>query len=202
MTKSANHNNNSNKSMTIPERLPRMIVFDLDYTIWPEWIDCTYGPPYAYDKVANRIENKYGEQLMLFKHITAIFTLIRSFKDVKIAIASRTGAPEWALNALTLLRVPELGNTTLRENIDFMEIYPTSKLRHFTALSEKSGIACKDMLFFDDERRNAEVKTLGVHFVHVDARAGVTMNVFYEALAAFDRQARYKQTSMRQFLNA
>lgn len=51
---------------------------------------------------------------------------------------------------------------------DYLEIYPGSKTTHFRRLAEVTGIDFRDMLFFDDEHRNAEVHTkLGVKFVHV-----------------------------------
>lgn len=38
---------------------------------------------------------RMGEKLVLFKHIAAVFTMIQSFPDTKIGIASRTGTPDW-----------------------------------------------------------------------------------------------------------
>lgn len=43
-----------------------------------------------------------------------------------------------------------------------MEIYPSSKIRHFEGIHRKTGHKYTDMLFFDDEHRNMEVETLGV----------------------------------------
>jgi magnesium-dependent phosphatase 1 len=77
-----------------------------------------------------------------------------------------------------------------------MEIYPGSKLNHFKALSEKSGIDCSEMLFFDDEGRNREVTSLGVHFVHVDARAGVTLHQFENALHNYVKKSEFKQAKV------
>lgn len=80
-----------------------------------------------------------------------------------------------------------------------MEIYPSSKLRHFKALQEDSGIDCSEMLFFDDERRNAEVRSLGVHFVHIDSRTGVTMNGFLTALQQYAQQSKIRQTNIQDY---
>lgn len=60
------------------KRFPKLIVFDLDYTLWPEWIDY-----------------KQKEELKLFEHTTRIISFIKSLPDTQIAIASRTHAPEW-----------------------------------------------------------------------------------------------------------
>lgn len=81
-------------------------------------------------------------------------------------------------------------------NIDYFEIYPSSKIKHFTALTNKTGIPCNQMLFFDDEWRNREVESLGVHFVHVDSRKGVTMDTFMNALTKYSLSSRYTQTKL------
>ena len=59
-----------------------------------------------------------------------------------------------------------------------------SKLRHFKKLSEKSGIPCEKMLFFDDEpQNNLEVTSLGVTFV--DAEGGVSVDMVANGLDKF-----------------
>lgn len=58
------------------------------------------------------------------------------------------------------------------EFFDRMEIYPGSKITHFTKLQKATGLRYEDMLFFDDESRNREVEKLGVH-MHL-VRDGVT----------------------------
>ena len=88
------------------------------------------------------------------------------------------------------------------ENVDYLEIYPGSKLKHFRSLSEKSGISCSDMLFFDDESRNREVCQLGVHFVHVNTRTGITPFQFENALHAFAANSGAKQSKMDGFFTA
>ncbi|KAI8076751.1 magnesium-dependent phosphatase-1 [Halteromyces radiatus] len=179
----------------LPKRLPKLIVFDLDCTLWTPWIDYTYGPPFVYHEETNSLTDKKGEKLKLFKNITEVLTMIRSFPDTKIGIASRTGTPDWARMALKYFQVPELG-CSMYDLIDYMEIYPGRKIQHLTELEQSSGIQCEDMLFFDDELRNKEVQKLGVHFVLVDPAKGVTTHQFKSALQQFDRQSSCVQTTL------
>lgn len=48
------------------------------------------------------------------------------------------------------------------EFFDHLEIYPGSKITHFTKLQKATGLRFEDMLFFDDEARNRNVESLGV----------------------------------------
>lgn len=104
---------------------------------------------------------------------------------VTIVACSRTHAPTLARKCLSLLLVaPDsksgyaIGGVT-RPAIEFfdeLEIYPGSKITHFKALKERTGIPYSEMLFFDDELRNREVEQLGVTFYHVPN--GLTNKIF------------------------
>ncbi|GAA5811710.1 hypothetical protein MFLAVUS_005151 [Mucor flavus] len=153
-------------------------------------IDCTGGPPYSYDESANCVINPRGESLGFFPYSAAMIAIIKSFPETKLAIASRTTTPDWARKAIGLLRIPELGNTTLAENVDYLEIYP----------GKKSGIPCHEMLFFDDEHRNKEVTKLGVHFVKVNTQTGITPFQFENALHTYVANAGKKQSSVKDYL--
>lgn len=43
-----------------------------------------------------------------------------------------------------------------------MQIFPGDKRTHFARLHKATGIPYDEMLFFDDERRNLNVESLGV----------------------------------------
>jgi magnesium-dependent phosphatase 1 len=52
-----------------------------------------------------------------------------------------------------------------------MEIYPGNKITHFNKLQKATGLRYEEMLFFDDESRNKNVETLGVHMHLVSKEA-------------------------------
>ena len=112
--------------------------------------------------------------------------------NVQIAYASRTDEPEWALEAMRLLRVcaDNRGlDVTLEDAVDHMEVYPVrSKTEQFHRLKAKSGVPFERMLFFDNEARNVrEVATLGVCCVYTPD--GMTVDNWREGVAQFEEHA-------------
>jgi magnesium-dependent phosphatase 1 len=76
---------------------------------------------------------------------------------------------------------------TLADVIDYFEIYPGSKIQHFSSLRTTTRIPHNEMIFFDDEMRNREVeRELGVHFVHVPS--GMTLELFLFAVKEFAKK--------------
>jgi len=155
--------------------VPRLIVFDLDFTLWDcggTWCDCL-SPPFRVHR--QRIEDGTGRLVRLYDDVHAILQHCDDHK-IAIALASRTEQPRWARELL--------GHLAITERFAFAEIYPSSKLRHFAALQKASGIAYEEMLFFDDEMRNIhEVGGLGVTSIYV--RDGLTADLFQGSLSEF-----------------
>ncbi|KAI1151677.1 magnesium-dependent phosphatase [Nemania diffusa] len=167
--------------------LPRAVVFDLDYTLWPFWVDTHVHPPLRpRDASHAACTDKVGESFAFYRDVPAILHGL-SLAGVRLGVASRTSAPDLGRDMLKMLHVPPASVVLLssaeRENgdgggkgggskdkarkaIDFfdagLEIYPSSKIRHFEALHKRTGIPYAEMLFFDDERRNRDAETLGV----------------------------------------
>lgn len=177
-------------SDTLP--LPTIIVFDLDYTLWPFWVDTHVSGPVKPASAAGqhntRMLDRWGESFTFYTDVPQILAAARD-KDIAMSLASRTHAPALAQDMLRGLHVPSIPNTTESKDkekatigpskplraIDLFthpQIYPGSKTTHFrrlqTALSKsraQAEIPFEDMLFFDDEGRNRNVETeLGVAF--------------------------------------
>jgi magnesium-dependent phosphatase 1 len=141
--------------------LPKMIVFDLDYTLWPFWIDTHVTPPLKRSSDGLTIKDRYGEAYGFYNDTASILSSIKE-KDIVLGAASRTCAPELAREALTMLKIPGSSSKHAMSMFDHLEIYPGDKKTHFAKLQKKSGIEYEEMLFFDDESRNKNVETLGV----------------------------------------
>jgi magnesium-dependent phosphatase 1 len=204
--------------------LPKCVVFDLDYTLWPFWVDThVYAPLRAANSQHSACIDKVGETFSFYTDVPGVLHGL-SLCGVRLAVASRTHAPELGRDMLKLLHVPgvtsALANSTSagrsasaastagadgedgvnpgsnvgnasgkdkdkdkdkskeksRKAIDFfdagLEIYPSSKIRHFEAIHRRTGIPFTEMLFFDDESRNRDTESLGVTMWLV--RDGVT----------------------------
>ncbi|KAG6053353.1 hypothetical protein E4U17_004793 [Claviceps sp. LM77 group G4] len=167
-------------SLTDPNLpLPKLIVFDLDYTLWPFWVDTHVSPPLKPSPTRTSATDKFGDDFALYADVPWILQLLPHAtgcdsspdKPIKLGVASRTSAPSLARDLLKMLHLPPLEEgdkpkSKPRRAIDVfdgpMEIYPGSKIRHFEAIHKKTGIGFEDMLFFDDERRNAETERLGL----------------------------------------
>ncbi|KXJ95264.1 magnesium dependent phosphatase [Microdochium bolleyi] len=143
--------------------LPRAVVFDLDYTLWPFWVDTHVTPPLKPNASHSAGTDRNGESFSFYADVPAVLHSL-AIAGVKVGVASRTSAPDLARELLKLLHIP--GSATTRKAIDFfdagLEIYPSSKIRHFEALHKRTQIPHTEMLFFDDESRNRDTESLGV----------------------------------------
>ncbi|KAH7353336.1 magnesium-dependent phosphatase [Plectosphaerella cucumerina] len=154
--------------------LPALIVFDLDYTLWPFWIDTHVTAPLKPHSSHLSATDRLGDSYTFYPDVPSILAgLPRA--GVRLAVASRTHAPELARDLLRMLHVPPLpedeGASSKKKDkprkaADFfdggLEMYPSSKIRHFEAIGRRTGVPFTEMLFFDDESRNRDTEGLGV----------------------------------------
>ncbi|KAI6784844.1 putative magnesium-dependent phosphatase-like protein [Emericellopsis cladophorae] len=176
--------------------LPKLIVFDLDYTLWPFWVDTHVTPPLKPNSTHSAATDRYGEDYAFYEDVPSILQALPTLGEgVKIGVASRTSAPSLARDLLKLLHLPPStdGEKVKKAGDVFdagMEIYPSCKIRHFEALHRRTGLKYEDMLFFDDEARNRDTETLGVTMYLV--RDGVTWTEVEKGVAEWRRRRGYK----------
>jgi magnesium-dependent phosphatase 1 len=143
--------------------LPKLIVFDLDYTLWPFWVDTHVTPPLKASATHDCAKDRFGESFSFYHEVPSIlFSLCE--RGIKVGAASRTSAPDLGREMLRLLHIGD-GDGKKKKAIDYfdhLEIYPGSKITHFTKLQKATGFGFEEMLFFDDESRNRNVEALGV----------------------------------------
>ncbi len=153
--------------------LPKLIVFDLDYTLWPFWVDTHVTPPLKASSNHDTARDRYGEDFKFYRDVPSILHFLRHH-GVKVGAASRTSTPDLGRELLRLLHIGDGEGKKIKaiEYFDHLEIYPGSKITHFTKLQQATGLPYEDMLFFDDEARNRNVENLGV-IMHL-VKDGVT----------------------------
>ena len=158
----------------INDGLPKLFVFDLDYTLWPFWVDTHVQPPFVKDK-HGRVSDAYRQEIKLYPGVREILDNLKHFQ-CQIAAASRTDTPKAARDLMSLIGIDH--------HFDFKEIYPGKKIKHFQKFRENSGIDYHEMVFFDDEHRNiADISKLGVTCVLV--KEGLSAKYLEEALLSF-----------------
>ncbi|KAI1382384.1 magnesium-dependent phosphatase-1 [Hypoxylon crocopeplum] len=185
--------------------LPRAVVFDLDYTLWPFWVDTHVYPPLRPNAAHNACTDKVGESFAFYDDVPSVLHGL-ALAGVKLGVASRTHAPDLGREMLKLLHIPPVSSVLedggadggsgsskkdkVRKAIEFfdagLEIYPSCKIRHFEALGKRTGIPHTEMLFFDDESRNRDTEALGVTFWLV--RDGVTWNEVVSGIQEWRRR--------------
>ncbi|KAI9852679.1 MAG: hypothetical protein M1824_001826 [Vezdaea acicularis] len=165
--------------------LPQLIVFDLDYTLWPFWVDTHISTPIKAANAAHTaIIDRSGDEFTFYPDVPDILLALRA-KGVKLAAASRTSAPSLARKLLG----PHglwVGGEKAGAFFDELEIFPGNKKEHFKRLREKFGVPFEEMLFFDDEERNRNVEEWGVVMCLV--RGGVSKGEFDRGVGEWRRR--------------
>jgi magnesium-dependent phosphatase 1 len=188
--------------------LPKLFVFDLDYTLWPFWVDThVSGSSLKAVPGSNNtsVADKVGEHYSFYADVPAVLHALPQL-GIRVGVASRTCAPDLAREMLKLLHVhpppppqdegsggkkkSSSSGGKSRKAIDLfdagLEIYPSSKLRHMEALHKRTGLPYGEFLFFDDESRNRDTESLGVTMCLV--RDGVTWSEVARGVAEWRRR--------------
>jgi magnesium-dependent phosphatase 1 len=205
----------STKSHSIAQKwdhIPRLVVFDLDFTLWfPEMYEL-WGAPFKKNPTTGAVTDCKGEQVHFFGAVHSVLSLLETdpqFRDTtEVAVASRTTEPKWAKTCMRLMDVDiggqsvsvgedeededdeeDVAKTSLQSIVDYEAIYPRNKRVHFEQLKKDSGIPYEDMLFFDNEYGNVhDIQKLGVTCAYCPQ--GLTEGSWIQGMEAFQTAKR------------
>lgn len=148
--------------------LPKLIVFDLDDTVWGPELDFYMKKPVGFLKDIQKI--------LIELHTS------EKYKNLKLAVASSSGVPKRGKMKLKEMKLT--ADLVLEDIFSFIEIYRKDKDRHFKVLHTKTGIDYCDMIFYDNQMNNLEiVKKLGVTCVYTPD--GIDKKLFNKSLENF-----------------
>ncbi|XP_029397321.1 magnesium-dependent phosphatase 1 isoform X2 [Mus pahari] len=81
-------------------RLPKLAVFDLDYTLWPFWVDTHVDPPF-HKSSDGTVRDRRGQNIQLYPEVPEVLGRLQSL-GVPVAAASRTSEIQGANQLLEL----------------------------------------------------------------------------------------------------
>ena len=169
-------------------RFPRLVIFDLDYTLWP--LDVDTNPTLPFEVRRGTVFDSRGIECPLYKDVRAVLKAVADGGAI-IAFASRThdgAAARALLEAHGLLHY-------LRGDERLLQAYPSggrgkAKTQHFSQIkSAVGGISSRDIIFFDDMLDNIEqARKDGVCSVFLNRDDGLTCEDWLHALDEWRKQ--------------
>lgn len=183
------------------QHIPKLVVFDLDFTLWlPEMYEL-YGAPFKKSATTGVVTDRSGEEVHFFPAVHSVLSILeldpQFTHTTEVAAASKTTEPQWAKTCMRLMDVTltpvegggEPSKKSLQSIIDYEAIYPRNKRVHFSQLKEQSGVEYEDMLFFDNEYGNiVDVGKLGV--VCAYCPQGLSEGSWIQGMEAFQQAKR------------
>lgn len=151
--------------------LPSLVVFDLDYTLWPFWCEMFTA----------------AQTPWLYPHVPAILEGLQA-RRIPLAVASRTPTPHVANAFINKLDIRHrFCSIQLIPAADGFDQHSAQKDKaHLPNIQCDTGLPFTDMLFFDDEHGNIKrVGRLGVVSILVDTSTGVCLQSLERGLQAF-----------------
>lgn len=146
--------------LTGGKKLPELVVFDLDETLWPFWCISHVKKPIKKCSETGHVKASDGQIVALYKGAHELLHKLHNH-GLTLAIASRTPVKDFATEVLEALNINEFFTYGVMVN--------RAKTHHFTELCKQSAVELKDMLFFDNDPGNIyDANKLGVTSVHVE----------------------------------
>lgn len=80
--------------------LPKLMVFDLDYTLWPFWVDTHISGPLNATKDGSVVKDRYGESCGFYNDVAGILSSVRPLHrpaiDTQRLTESRLNPKAWS----------------------------------------------------------------------------------------------------------
>ncbi|XP_023027244.1 magnesium-dependent phosphatase 1 [Leptinotarsa decemlineata] len=155
----------------------KLIVFDLDYTLWPFWVDTHVNPPFKKEP-SGTITDSLGTKVTCYPQVPEVLKNLHE-EGYILAVASRTSEIKGARQLIQLFGWDKY--------FKYKEIFPGKKVTHFNNIKSQSGLEFDEMIFFDDEMRNIhDINDLGVVSIFVEK--GVSKAVIEEGKRQFSEK--------------
>ncbi|KAK8792215.1 magnesium-dependent phosphatase 1 [Blastocystis sp. subtype 4] len=136
----------------------RMIVFDMDGTLWWFWMDTHITPPVKRHGMG--FKDRDGNVFDFFPDVREILLALHE-AGIPIALASSTWAPSLGQKIIDLIKVDE--HRTLGDIVSYRELITCRKFTHFENIKNESCYSYEQMIFIDDEKHNLDdIETIGV----------------------------------------
>ncbi|KAF2351849.1 HAD-superfamily phosphatase subfamily IIIC [Trinorchestia longiramus] len=100
---------------------PKLIVFDLDYTLWPYWCDTHIDAPFTRSSKGTVVDNS-GRTVKHYPEVPEVLADLHS-QGYELGVASRTSEIPGANQLIKLFGWDKY--------FSYKEIYPGCKITHF-----------------------------------------------------------------------
>lgn len=167
------------------KRYPKVVVFDLDYTLWPCWCDTHITMPLK-PISKTTVVDKYKSELSFYKDVESIILELAN-NDVTIVGASRTATHRVAQELLSLFHI---GGTPAIKYFNSLQWGQGSKIAHIRKAAKQlrfeEDLKNGEVILFDDESRNRDVESINCYFAYIkDDRKGLTRQLFEQELKSW-----------------
>ena len=172
--------------------LPGLVVFDLDFTVWP--FDCHKDRAMPFTRNETNVYDYRGRIANCYPDIPSIIGFLVD-NNIPVAYASRNPSLNHIIELLKISVIQtKKGKTTLWDilpNHNYLQAYSSgfygyAKNHHFNRLHVVTGVEFNKMLFFDDLPQNIEqARTKGITSIQL-AKDGVTMELFTMGLSLYN----------------
>ena len=161
-----------------------LVIFDLDYTLWPFWVDTHISPPFHVKKIKESgekiLEDGYGFEIKLYPEVIQILEKAKK-EGILMGTVSRTLEPEYGKQLLKLM--------DLEKYFISCEFDTRTKTTPIKKIAKLAGIkeGIKRCILFDDETRNIrDIEKEGG--VGVLVNDGLNMKEFENGIKVFKSQ--------------